>query len=465
MNPDAPIKIGNERQLFLDDFWMAEMDGVVRRLHEPELKERSIKGEHPWEARLSAYHTAFHDGEKWRMYYQCAGGSTTDPGALNLQAYAESDDGITWNKPFLGLIEVDGSSENNVVYAGPGSEMAVFLDENPEAAEDERYKAVVRSPVGEEMTRVLYAMVSADGLSWRRMSEDPVLTDGPFDSHNVPFWDKILRKYVIYARGAAGSGGPFKGGYRWIRRATSEDFLEWTPLVSIETGETPAEQLYTNAYTPYDRAPGTYLMFPSRLVLERSPDPEWERDFGGGVSDIVFMSSRDGLNFDRSFKEAWIRPGPEEENWHERGIYVGSGIVQTTPEEMSLYSRQHSRLPTTHLRRYALRTDGFVSVNAGFSGGEFVTRPLVFSGGELEMNYSTSAVGSVQVEIQDVEGRPVSGFSLSDGSEKFGDEIEGVFRWDSEVDLNGLAGTTVKLRFVLKDADLYAFRFRDGEAR
>ena len=81
------------------------------------------------------------------------------------------------------------------------------------------------------------------------------------------------------------------------------------------------------------------------------------------------------------------------------------------------------------------------------------------------MNYSTSAVGSVQVEIQDVEGRPVSGFSLSDGSEKFGDEIEGVFRWDSEVDLSGLAGTTVKLRFVLKDADLYAFRFRNGEAR
>ena len=462
MNPDAQIHIGNDRQLFLDDFWMTDTDGVVRRLHEPELKERSIKAEHPWEARLSAYHSAFYDGEKWRMYYQCAGGSATDPGAMNLQAYAESDDGITWNKPFLGLIEIDGSTSNNVVYAGPGSEMAVFLDENPEAAEDERYKAVVRSKAGEEMTRVLHAIVSADGLSWRPMSEAPVLTDGPFDSHNVPFWDKRLGKYVIYARGAAGSGGPFKGGYRWIRRATSEDFLEWTPLVSIETGETPSEQLYTNAYTPYDRAPGTYLMFPSRLVLDRSPDPEWEREYGGGVSDIVFMSSRDGFNFDRSFKEAWIRPGPEEENWHERGIYIGSGIVQTTPEEMSLYGRQHSRLPTTHLRRYALRTDGFVSVNAGFSGGEFVTRPLVFSGGELELNYSTSAVGSVQVEIQDAEGSPVTGFSLADGSEKFGDEIEGVFRWNEGSDVGRLAASTVRLRFVLEDADLYAFRFRDS---
>ena len=462
MNPDAPVQIGTDRQLFLDEFWTAESHGVERRLHTPELKERSIKSEHPWEARLSAYHTAFHDGERWRMYYQCGGGSATDPGALNLQAYAESDDGISWNKPELGLIEYEGSTANNVVYAGPGSEMAVFLDANPAAAEDQKYKAVVRSPSGEEMTRVLYAMVSADGLSWRRMSESPVLTDGPFDSHNVPFWDAAIGRYVIYARGAAGSGGPFKGGYRWIRRATSEDFLEWTPLESIETGETPSEHLYTNAYTPYDRAPGTYLMFPSRLVLERSPDPEWEREYGGGVSDIVFMSSRDGMNFDRSFMEAWIRPGPEEENWHERGIYIGSGIVQTSLEEMSVYSRQHSRLPTTHLRRYALRTDGFVSMSAGFSGGDFTTRPFVFAGGELELNYSTSAVGSVQVEIQDAEGHPLPEFSIADGPEMFGDEIEGVFSWNSGGDLARLAGTPVRLRFALKDADLYAFRFRNA---
>ena len=430
-------------------------------LHTPDLQEPAIRSEHPWEARLSAYHATFHDGERWRMYYQCAGGSATDPGALNLQALAESDDGITWYKPSLGLIEHEGSTANNIVYAGPGSEMAVFLDANPDATEDARYKAVVRSPSGEEMSRVLYAMVSADGLSWRRMRETPVLTDGPFDSHNVPFWDRKLATYVIYARGAAGSGGPFKGGYRWIRRATSDDFNRWTPLESIETDETPSEHLYTNAYTPYERAPGTYLMFPSRLVLERSPDPEWERQYGSGVSDIVFMSSRDGLHFDRSFMEAWIRPGPEEENWHERGIYLGSGIVQTSRDEMSIYGRQHSRLPTTHLRRYSLRTDGFVSMNAGFSGGEFTTRPFVFAGSDLELNYSTSAVGSVQVEIQDDEGCPIPGFSLADGPEKFGDEIGGVFHWDRAGDLRRLAGTPVRLRFMLKDADLYAFRFRD----
>jgi hypothetical protein len=101
-------------------------------------------------------------------------------------------------------------------------------------------------------------------------------------------------------------------------------------------------------------------------------------------------------------------------------------------------------------------------MSAGYGGGEFVTRPFVFSGGELELNYSTSAVGSVQVEIQDAEGDPVPGWALADCDEKFGDEIEGVFIWNEGGDVGRLAGATVRLRFVLKDADLYAFRFRDA---
>jgi hypothetical protein len=99
-------------------------------------------------------------------------------------------------------------------------------------------------------------------------------------------------------------------------------------------------------------------------------------------------------------------------------------------------------------------------MSAGFSGGDFTTRPFVFAGGELELNYSTSAVGSVQVEMQDAEGHPLPGFSMTDGPEKFGDEIEGVFSWNGDGDLASLAGTPVRLRFSLKDADLYAFRFR-----
>ena len=114
------------------------------------------------------------------------------------------------------------------------------------------------------------------------------------------------------------------------------------------------------------------------------------------------------------------------------------------------------------LRRYTLRLDGFVSVQAPLSGGEIVTRPLKFSGNRLELNVSTSAAGSVGVEIQDAEGRPIDGFRLSDCREIFGDRLDAVVGWTAGPDVGRLAGRTVRLRFVVKDADLYAFRFVPG---
>ena len=136
------------------------------------------------------------------------------------------------------------------------------------------------------------------------------------------------------------------------------------------------------------------------------------------------------------------------------------GILHTSPKEMSIYGVENMRYPSVNIRRYTLRTDGFVSVKAGFGSGEFTTKPLVFEGGELELNYSTSAVGSVQVEIQDAEGNVIPGYGLADCPEKFGDEIDGVMSWNEGPSVGDLAGRAVQLRFVLKDADLYAFRFR-----
>ena len=158
--------------------------------------------------------------------------------------------------------------------------------------------------------------------------------------------------------------------------------------------------------------------------------------------------------------EAFIRPGTDSDNWHERGLYVEVGLLQTSREELSFYGREGGKAPSAYFRRFVLRTDGFVSVNASYAGGEATTKPLVFAGRELELNYSTSAVGFVRVEIQDADGRPVPGFSVDDCYEKFGDEIDGVVSWSGGSELSSLAGRPVRLRFALKDADLYAFRFR-----
>ena len=451
MSNGESTSIGTDRQLFVDDYWIDEASGVQRRLHSPVVREVAIASEKPWEGGGVCYMITFPDDGKIRAWYRC---DPTLEGTdhLSITAYAESADGIHWEKPALGAVEFEGSTDNNLVWTGPGINFAPFRDGNPEAPDEERYKAIVRD------RRVLIALASADGIHWRKMQDEPVLTDPPFDTLNIPFWDIWRNEYVIYTRGVGGTVGSFIGGVRWIRRATSKDFINWTPQVVIDAGDAPFEHLYTNSCVQYERAPGTYLMFSSRFVVDRTPDPDWPG--GNGVSDVVFMSSRDGINFDRSFMEAFVRPGLDRGNWHERGIYMERGILQTSPEEISLFGMEHKDLPTMRIRRYTLRTDGFVSVNGGYAGGEFTTRTFEFAGNELEVNYSTSAVGSVRVEIQDAEGRPQRGFAMDDCPEKFGDEIEGVLTWKSGSDLGALAGSPVRLRFALKDADLYAFRFR-----
>ncbi|MFQ5616755.1 MAG: hypothetical protein ACE5GO_09915 [Anaerolineales bacterium] len=135
--------------------------------------------------------------------------------------------------------------------------------------------------------------------------------------------------------------------------------------------------------------------------------------------------------------------------------------MQTGPGEMSIYYVGRYGHSDIHMRRAALRLDGFVAVNARYKGGEFVTRPLVFAGKELVINYSTSAVGSVQVEIQDAGGSPIEGYTLSDCPEVIGDQIERVVVWKKGSDVSALAGKPVRLRFMMKDADLYSIRFKE----
>ena len=458
---DSTLHIGTDRQLFVDDHVIQDKTGVRRVLHTPERRNTILQGDRPWDKTSVQFMSIMEDDGIYRGYYRCDHWEPTGTKNPRYTAYAESADGISWEKPSLGLFDFEGSKDNNLVWLRPGANLCAFVDTNPAALPEERYKAVVRlSPAEGEAIGApgpcVLALSSPDALRWKQMQNGVILTDHPFDSLNVAFWEERESRYVIYTRGVAGVG-PFHGGVRWIRRSTSTDFLNWTPLEPIDTGDAPFEHLYTNACVAYARAPGVYLMFPSRYVLDHTPDPDWHG--GPGVNDIVFMSSRDGLRFDRSFMEAFLRPGLDVENWHERSLYMETGIVQTSPEELSLYVSDHWRYPTTRISRYVLRTDGFVSMNGGYGGGTLTTKPLVFDGGELEINYSTSAVGSVRVEVQDAEGRAVPGFGLDDCPEIFGDEIDGRVDWGEGADLGSLAGRPVRLKFELKDADVYAFKF------
>jgi N-acetylneuraminic acid mutarotase len=466
----APIDIGSRRELFVDRFLIDTLTGTTLQLHRPTYAGIVLQREFPWEGVFAfEYVTVLKDGDRYRMYYRTyPGGETADGGTKEMTCYAESTDGIHWVKPELGLFEILGTKKNNAVLAGMAPYTHNFtplLDARPGVPAQERYKALGGiSPEG------LAAFVSPDGIHWKKLRPEPVLKypgkGWAFDSQNVAFWSESEKCYVCYFR-------IVPENVRTIARATSPDFVHWSPLVPMKYGDTgskPPENLYTNQTQPYFRAPHIFIATPARFMQGRSalspaqakeagiaPDVKWLRS---DCSDAVLMSTRGGDRYERTFMEAWLLPGIGLRNWVSRSNYPGYGIVPTGPAEMSLYVSRHNAQQSAHVARYTLRTDGFVSVRAGYQGGEMVTRPLVFAGGALEINFATSAAGSVRVEIQDAAGRPIPGFALGDCPELIGDEIGRVVAWNQGSDVSKLAGQPIRLRFAMKEADLYALRFQ-----
>ena len=167
---------------------------------------------------------------------------------------------------------------------------------------------------------------------------------------------------------------------------------------------------------------------------------------------------------DRTFLEGYIKPGIGPRNWVSRTNYPALNVVQTGPEEMSLYVDQDYAQPTAHLRRYSLRLDGFASIRAGATEAELLTKPFVFAGSELHINFATSAAGGLRFELQSLDGQPLPSFTLADCQEQIGNEIDRVVTWKNSPTLSELNGQPVRLRCVLKDADLFAIQFANQRA-
>ncbi len=456
---ETGIDIGSRRELFVDHHLTQRLEGARLRLHHPRREGTALVFDKPWEGLYSAYITVFRDKDRCRMYYR---GQPELAGATQVTCYAESKDGIHWTKPSLGLHEVRGTKNNNVILAGEPDlchNFAPFIDTKPGVPAQQRYKALA----GTRKTG-LVAFASADAVRWKRLRKEPVITKGAFDSQNVAFWSDAEGCYVCCFRTWKKVGGT---SYRWISRTTSKDFLNWTEPVEMTFGDAPPEHLYTNGTLPYFRAPHIYValakrFFPGKVALPPDeaaalvPHPRHRI----ASSDAVLMTSRGGGRYDRTFLEAFIRPGPTPRDWICRDNTPAWGIVPTTDRRMFLYRLSHYAQPTSHVTRYSLRLDGFVSVSAPLKGGELVTRPLRFEGRELAINFETSAAGGIRVEIQGADGEPVEGFALADCPLIFGDAIDRAVTWKGGSNVGRLAGRPVRLRFVLKDADLYALRFR-----
>jgi len=477
---NAPIDIGNRRELFVDPLLIDRMEHARLQLHEPLSGGKAIGIDRPWEGPANGPSAVFQHSGRYLMYYR---GMTLQPeDESGVLCVALSDDGLTWTKPDLGLVERAGSRETNIVADSAGNALMVtpWLDTRPGVPEGERIKAIASEPVsGEKHTafkdpkgpKRLAFWGSTDGFTFHKLDPQPELVSelrNCFDGGNTMFWSEAEGQYVLYYRWYEGEWGP---GHRSMARTTSRDLLRWTDPIPMTYGGTPREQFYTNNTMPYFRAPHIYLAPAARFMEGRRVVTDAQAEaiglkmsrghfYGNDCSDAVLLTSRAGSTvYDRTFMGAFVRPGLGASNWVSRTNYPLTGIFPCGPESLMLFVARHYMQDSWHIERLLLRTDGFASVNVPWSGGELVTRPLTFAGRALEINYRTSAPGSVRVEIQDAGGAPLPGYTLDDCPEIIGDEIARVVAWKGGSDVSSLAGQPVRLRFVMKDADLFALRF------
>jgi len=330
------IDIGSRLELFVDQYLIDTMDGVTRELHSPERKEAVFTFDRPWEGGATGCVTVFDDGipggvPHYRMYYVGVPMRDEYRDYPNIYEPAvvctvESRDGIHWTRPNLKLFSgefIDRyrktftvAAPNNIVWLVQGIQVhsndnfVPFKDSNPACNPEARYKAIGRWINRPNQTGYPWpswtgfvAMQSSGGIHWSLMQDERIIKKTETDAQNVAFWDFIQGHYTCHTR-VKRKDGTF---LRSIARLTSDDFLHWSdPPQWLEYGNAPEEHLYNSTIRPYFRAPHISLGLVMRLVTGR----KWVKEHPQHeISDAMFMSSRDGLHFNRGFLEGWIRPG------------------------------------------------------------------------------------------------------------------------------------------------------------
>jgi len=473
------IQIGSRREFCWDDYLFDTAATTAElKLHKPQAREVVIDHDEPWEGDGCDFHCIVCDDDGLlRMYY--LGWETTTPVITTIVTspivvcYAESRNGIDWVKPKLGLCEFAGSRDNNIILdssTGRLDNFFVFKDTKPDCPAEERYKGIAMDT--NETDRYLWCFVSADGIRFEK--KWPMTRLGEFDTLNTALWDRHSGRYLCYIRDYHDvPADDLNEGIRDIRWMASEDFCHWTTPALLDFGDGDDYSLYTNVIQPYYRGDHMLIGFPSRYVERKVWTPNYDElpgaarrrkrmerqsRYGLVVTDTVFMSSRDGARW-RRWDEAFLTPGIEREyNWVYGDCYLTCGMVETesalpdAPKELSLYAfDNHWGGIPAQLRRYTIRVDGFVSYHAGYRPGKLVSKPFVFAGKSMSVNFATSAIGYLRIKL-------TGGGRTLESCELFGDSLERTVGF-THGDVGLLSGLPVTMEIEMRDADLYAFRF------
>lgn len=456
----------NRREVLWDDCLVdPEKTTAAVTLHRPERRETVLCLDTPCEGadyygKGWMYFSVLNDNGLYRMYYlampQFSKDMTENKPPFRNVCYAESHDGIHWEKPSLGIFEYEGSKDNNIVWTDTRDTLHVFRDDNPACPENMRYKGVY-SATGVNSKSALYCAVSADGVHFE--PHGMITEDGSFDSQNTGMWDANSGKYLAWFR----DFHPIRWkGTRDIRFIESDDFEHWSEPVMLNYTNTENDfHIYTNAITKLPRAEHIFVGFPVRYTergewtdsFEKLPYKKdrlfrmnFQKRFGLAVTDGLFMFSRDGKNFVR-FDDAYLTP---DAGWAYGDCYVAAGILPLS-DGLSLYVPEGAwRDEPLKLVRYRIRPEGFVSRRGSINGAKLVTKPFTFSGDALSVNFKTSAAGGVKIKL-------ICGDETDESIELFGDDTDRKVVFERPI--GEFAGKEVRLEFDLKDADVYSLVF------
>lgn len=463
MHAQEPWVVGNRKQLFIDQRFIEASEGVALHVNPGQKLGplANVDGK-PLKGFVSR---VIEDQGKIRLYV----------GHDGVEIF-ESDDAIHF-KPI-------GKS------IGGGSFSTIFLDLH-DADPSQRYKLFLLKSQAKFDPKVdgVYAFKSADGLQFTECGRVlPRFTDNP----TIVMWDARIGKYVIYLRALAYDSA----NQRRIGRIEVDNPLEPWPyresadprpfvctdnvdvVLAADGDDDPNSDLYYNAATIYEEAQDSYLMFTTQFrhfLPKEHPfvippvKGQWE-DFG--PLEVQLAISRDGVRWQRPSREPYFPIGMADE-WDRWNTVMGPGIVRRG-NYLYQYYCSSGRLHDGAIWRAEYvnsaeqeggigvirqRLDGFVSVDAGPSGGWLQTPKIQLTGKRLQLNLDAGAMGKAFVELRDAAGRPIPGYTLADCDEIGGNVLKQVVTWKGSSDIGQLSGQVVRLYVKLVRAKLYAFQF------
>ena len=481
-------KLSVSKHLFIDDRFVEEMSGLKRCFHQAiKCNENPvIRADKPWEKDAAFIDSAIaiYDEAQgaFRAWYQ--GGACYGPEDGSNMCYATSQDGVHWEKPSLGLIEFEGSKDNNIVLMAncmmhDPAPIIDRIDPDPQR----RYKAVWwggRKDASQENGWRLGHCVgfSPDGVHWREHPENPVWPDDAEVAIPAGL-ERISGKFITYSS-ADGYG------MRVTARTESDDFVHWDLppklLFQSDDNDPPGTEIAGLAATEYE---GTHLGM--LWVAQNLPEfsrREWQQivaqnkrqGFLGPPIELnnvrcrvlytELAVSQDGVHWQRVHRAPFLALGPEG-SWdeciclaakpftHDDKIhiyYTGYGRAKPTPGSTKPEKIGQWNIETGLA---TMRLDGFASLQADTLPGILVTKPFTFEGTDVLVNADV-AQGSLRIEILDDQGRPITGFTREHARPITGNHLRARTGWLSGTDAADLRGRGTRLKLYLENGHLYS---------